>query len=101
MSSPEDLNLADDASDLEVARYERAVLATRRVLDEAIRNLSVLVELEQEQNRRKDLEQRIAQLEGERSALVRANVAFHSHTATMVPPSPDQIAEFIELANEA
>ena len=92
---------ADDASDTEVGRYEKAFLATRRSLDESIRNLSVLQEFEEDTDRKDQLGETIIKLEGSRSDLVRANVAFHSHTATMVPPSPQQVAELIDLADQA
>lgn len=96
-----EIDAVEDASDSEVVRYEKAFLATRRTLDEAIRNLSLLLEFEEDPDRRDQLGEKITELQGERSDLTRANIAFHAHTATMVPPSAQQVAELTALADQA
>lgn len=101
MCPQEDIEEADTASDSEIVRYEKAFLATRRTLSEAIRNLSVLLEFEEESSRRNQLGASIAELIGELDDLSRASIAFHTHIAIMVPPSAKQVAELISLANRA
>lgn len=96
-----DIDTAPDASDTEITRYEKAFLATRRVLDEAIRNLSVQQILETDSDRRNALGEKLVELNGERNDLVRANVAFHAHLATMVPPTAEQVSALTALANSA
>jgi hypothetical protein len=89
------------ASESEVSRYEKAFLATRRVLDEAIRSLSILQELATDPDRQDALGEKLVELEGERNDLARANIAFHAEKATMVPPSPALVSDLTALANEA
>src|SRR4051794_23393147 len=98
---PPDIDAAEDASDSEVVRYEKAFLATRRTLNEAIRELSVLLEFEEDPDRRDQLGEKITELNGDLSDLARANVAFHAHNATMVPPTAQQVAELTALADAA
>ncbi|MBL8265665.1 hypothetical protein [Steroidobacter sp.] len=100
MSPPNDQEPAI-ASDSEVSRYEDAFLATRRVLDEAIRNLSILKALATDFDSRNELGLEITMLKRKRTKLAAANVAFHSQTATMVPPSAAQVKELSDLADEA
>lgn len=97
----EEIDTAPNASDSEITRYEKSFLATRRVLDEAIRNLSILKKLEKNLDRRESIGADLADTQLKRNALARANVAFHAHLATMVPPSPAQVAELHALATEA
>ncbi len=97
----DDLDSAPDASDSEVTRYEKAFLAARRTLDEAIRNLSILKKLADDPDERESIGNDLADLQLKRNALARANVAFHSHLATMVPPSATLVAELQQIANQA
>jgi hypothetical protein len=99
--SPPDVQNSPDASDSEVSRYEAAFLATRRVLDEAIRNLSILKALEMDFDARNELGLDLTKLKRKRTRLAAANVAFHAQTAAMVPPSAAQVKELADLADEA
>ncbi len=90
-----------DATDSEVSRYEKAFLATRRVLDEAIRNLAILKALESDPDVRDELGEQLVELKGERNDLARANIAFHAQKATMVPPSAALVSELMGLADQA
>ena len=101
MCPPTEIDTTPDASESEISRYEKAFLATRRVLDEAIRNLAILRALETDPDARDALGEEVADLKGQRNDLARANIAFHAHKATMVPPSPALVSEITALANEA
>jgi len=90
-----------DASDTEVSLYEAAFLATRRVIDESIRNLTILKALATDFDTRNQLGLELTKLKRKRTRLAAANVAFHSQSATMVPPSPSQVSELLDLADEA
>lgn len=95
------MDAAEDASDAEVLRYEKAFRETRRVLDESIRNLAILEEFETDAGRKQQLDLQQSTLEQDRSNLVRANIAFHTNRATMTPPSPDLVAEITALSAQA
>src|SRR5262245_60218664 len=97
----DDIDTADEASDSETARYEKAFRETRRVLDESIETLTVLGELEESPDLRDQIALNRMQLETERSNLVRANIAFHAGRTTMVPPSPALVAEIVAISREA
>lgn len=99
--SPPNIQASPDASDSEVSRYEVAFLATRRVLDEAIRNLSILKALATDFDTRNELGLELTRLKRKRTRLAAANVAFHAQTAAMVPPSAAQVKELSDLADEA
>jgi hypothetical protein len=101
MSPSRDIKASPDALVAEVARYEAAFLATRRVLDEAIRNLAVLKALATDFDERDEIGLELAELKSERTDLARANVAFHAHKATMVPPSAEQVGALRALADQA
>jgi hypothetical protein len=101
MSPPDDVQDSPDASASEESRYDAAFLATRRVLDEAIRNLSILKALETDFDARNELGLELTKLKHKRTRLAAANVAFHAQTATMVPPSAAQVKELSDLADEA
>jgi len=92
---------AEDASDAEVERYEKAYRETRRVLDESIETLMILKEFEDDPDRRDQIASKQFDLETERSDLVRANIAFHTGNATMLPPSPSLVSEIMALSKEA
>jgi hypothetical protein len=96
-----EIDVAQDASDAEVTRYERAYRETRRVLDESIEALMVLEEFEEDPPRRDQLALKRLELETSRSDLVRANIAFHAGRVTMTPPSPGLVAEIVELSKKA
>ena len=92
---------AEDASDAEVLRYEKAFRETRRVIDESIRNLAILEEYEENADSKQQLDLQRSTLERDRSNLVRVNIAFHTNQATMAPPSPDLVAAITELSAQA
>lgn len=89
-----------EASEAEVARYEKAYRETRRVLDESIETLAILEELEPDRGMRQQLRSDRRKLEDDRSALVAANIAFHANGAAMNPPSPELVAEIVALSKE-
>src|SRR5882757_9731833 len=95
------LDTVDNATDAEILRYQKAFRETRRVIDECITNLGVLEALETDADRKQQLALNRSKLENERSNLIRANIAFHAHQATMVPPSPAQVAEISDLSAQA
>jgi len=97
----DDIDIAEEASDTETARYERAFRETRRVLDESIETLAILGELEESLDLRDQLALSRLELEAERSALVRANIAFHAGRATMRPPSPALVAQIVAISKDA
>lgn len=103
MNTRADVVLADaeDASDSEVERYERAFRETRRVLDESIKALMILLEFEEDSARRDDIARKLLDLQGSRSDLVAANIAFHTGRATMTPPSRELVAEIVEISKKA
>ena len=96
-----DLDNAEDASDAEEMRYERAYRETRRTLDESIETLAVLEEREANTDQRNELTRQRMQLETKRGDLVRANIAFHTGKAVMVPPSPQLVSEIVALSKQA
>ena len=96
-----DIAAAADATEAEVVRYEKAYRETRRVLDESIETLMVLEEFEESLAARDQIALKRLQLETDRTALVRENIAFHVGRSTMVPPSPAQVAEILAIAKEA
>lgn len=95
------IDAAENASDAEVARYEKAFRETRRTLDESIESLMILEEFESDPLRREDIASKRRELQTSRSDLVRANIAFHTGRATMDPPSPQLVSEIAALAKEA
>lgn len=99
--SPPNVQAFPDASDSEISHYEAAFLATRRVLDETIRHLTILKALATDFDTRNELGLELTTLKRKRTRLAAANVAFHAHTATMVPPSAAQVKELADLADEA
>lgn len=92
---------AEDASDSEVVRYEKAFRETRRTLDESIETLAILEEFEDSIDMREQIALKRLELETERSDLVRANIAFHVGRATMRPPSPALVAQIVAISKEA
>ena len=100
MSTP-NVESAPDASDTEVSRYEAAFLATRRVIDESIRSVTILKALTTNFNTRNQLGLELTALKRKRTRLAAANIAFHSQSATMAPPSATQVRELLDLADEA
>jgi len=92
---------AEDASESEVTRYEKAFRETRRVLDESIKRLAILKEFEIDSARRDQIALKKLELETSRSDLVRANIAFHTGKVTMNPPSPELVSEIIELSTKS
>lgn len=95
------MDAADDASDAELVRYERAYRETRRVLDESIETLMVLEEFESTPERRDQIALKRIELQDARADLVRANIAFHTGKATMAPPPPALVAEIVALSKKA
>ena len=95
------IDTAPEASESEMARYERAFRETRRVLDESIESLMILEEFEDDSTMRDQLALKRLELETDRTDLVRSNIAFHTGTATMHPPSPALVAEIVELSKKA
>lgn len=95
------IDVAEDASDAEIVRYEKAYRETRRVLDESIEALMILEEFEEDSLRRDQLALKRLELETSRSNLVRANIAFHAGKVTMMPPSPTLVSEIIDLSKKA
>jgi hypothetical protein len=100
-TTADDLEIAEDASDPEVARYEKAFLATRRTLDECIRNLMIKEAIEEDPEVRSELVEKRSDLETQRTNLIRANIAFHAMQATMTPPSVDLVNDLQALATTA
>lgn len=96
-----ELNAAEEASDTETGRYEKAYRETRRVLDESIETLMVLEELESSPELRDQIALKRLELETSRSNMVRANIAFHVGRATMTPPSPALVAEIVKIAKKS
>lgn len=92
---------AESASEAEVTRYEKAYRETRRTIDESIESLAILEELEDSSVVRDQLKLKREELESQRADLVRANIAFHSGRATMLPPSPALVAEIVALCKKA
>jgi hypothetical protein len=92
---------AEDASDTEVVRYEKAFLATRRTLDECIRNLMIMEAGETDPDRLDELAEKRMEIETDRNDLVAANVAFHASQTTMVPPSPVLVTQITALSQAA
>ena len=90
-----------EASESEVARYEKAYRETRRVLNESIETLMILEEFEDSNTRRDQIVLKRMQLETARSDLVRANIAFHAGNAAMTPPSADLVREIVDLSRQA
>jgi hypothetical protein len=97
----DEIDTAEDATDSEVARYEKAYRETRRVLDESIETLMILKEFETDTDRRDEIAAEELDLKTERSNLVRANIAFHTGKATMVPPPAALVAEIVKLSKQA
>jgi hypothetical protein len=95
------IDAAEEASNAEVSRYEKAYRETRRTLDESIEALMVLEEFEDDSLRRDQLALKRLELETSRSDLVRANIAFHAGRVTMIPPSPELVSEIVELSKKA
>ena len=91
----------EESTSREETRYDKAFRETRRVLDECIRVLMVKERLEGNSTRRMQIRQKRRNLDRQRSALVRANIAFHAGTATMTPPAPELVAEISALSREA
>src|SRR5690349_21181225 len=91
---------ADDASDAEEKRYERAFVETRRILDESIRRLAILSELELDPDRHDELDRQQLKLDTDRTNLIRANIAYHAGRAVMVPPPAPLVSEIIALSKQ-
>ena len=100
-SASDTIGTAEEASESEAVRYEKTFRETRRILDESIETLMILEEFETDSDRRDQIELERKQLETERSDLVRANIAFHTGKATMVPPSPKLVSEIVALSKKA
>ena len=100
-ASDNGIESAENASDAEIERYEDAFRETRRVLDECIRNLMLMSELEDDSARRNDISQKLETLNGQRSDLVAANIAFHASRVTMTPPSPALVTQISALSSTA
>lgn len=92
---------AENASEAELTRYERAYRETRRTIDESIEALAIMEELEGSSVVRDQFVLKREELESQRADLVRANIAFHSGRATMQPPSPALVAEILALSKKA
>jgi hypothetical protein len=97
----EELDVTELASDSEISRYEKAFRETRRVLDESIETLMILLEFEEASARRDDIAAKLLRLRGKRSDLVNANIAFHTGRAIMTPPSRELVAQIAALSKEA
>ena len=97
----DEIDTAEDATDSEVARYEKAFRETRRVIDECIRALMIMKRDETDTDRRDQIAAKIFDLETERSDLIDANIAFHTRNATMVPPPAALGAEIVKLSKQA
>lgn len=95
------IDAAEDASDSEVVRYEKAFRETRRAVDEAIKRLAIAEEFETNSVRRDQIAQKRLDLEHQRTELTRANIAFHAQKATMVPPSASLVAEIASISKQA
>jgi hypothetical protein len=93
--------MSEEATAPEESRYDKAFRETRRVLDECIEILMVKEKLESKSTRRNQLRQKRRELDGRRANLVRASIAFHAGTATMVPPSAELVAKIADLSREA
>src|SRR4051794_33287264 len=92
---------AEDASDNEVTRYEKAFLATRRTLDECIRNLMIQEAQETDPDRQDELAEVRLKAQQRRKALSAANIAFHAGRTTMVPPSRSLVSDLVALSDKA
>lgn len=101
MNGQSAVDSAEEASDPEVARYEKAFRETRRVLDESIATLAILAALEDSSDVREQLDLDRDTLDTDRSNLVRSNIAFYAGLTTMMPPSPALVAEIVELSKQA
>jgi len=101
MLTQEELDAMQDASDTEVGRYEKAFLATRRTLDECIRNLAILEATEFDSDARDEVANQRLELEARRISLVRANIAFHANQNSMTPPSAQLVKDLTDLAKSA
>lgn len=97
----DELDTAEEASESELGRYEKAFRETRRVLDESIETLMILEEFETSLERRDQIALKRLELETSRSDLVRANIAFHASKATMNPPSPALVSEIVALSKKS
>lgn len=91
---------ADDATTEEEGRYEKAYRETRRALDESIQRLAVARELELDPDVRSDIGETMLELKRDRADLVRANLAFHTGRAVMLPPSTELVNEIVAVAKE-
>ena len=100
-TAADSLDAADNATDTEATRYEKAFRETRRVLDESIESLMIFEEFEDNRDKRDQIRLDRRTLETERSNLVRANIAFHTGKATMNPPSPKLVSEILALSKKA
>jgi hypothetical protein len=89
------------ADDEEVLRYEQAFRETRRVLDEGIRQLAILLKEESNSARRDQIALKRLRLQRDRTRLANANIAFHTGNALMNPPSAALVEEIVGLATEA
>jgi hypothetical protein len=98
---PDGIDDAENASDAEIARYEEAFRETRRVLDECIKKLMIMQEFEEDSARRDDIALKLETLNGQRSDLVAANIAFHTGRVTMTPPSRALVNEITDLSTAA
>ena len=100
-TASDEMDTAEEVSESEVIRYEKAYRETRRVLDESIETLMILEEFESSLDRRDQIALKRLELETTRSDLVRANIAFHTGKAAMNPPSPKLVSEIVELSKKA
>ena len=96
-----EMDPAEEATESEVGRYEKAYRETRRILDESIETLMILEEFESSPDRRDQIALKRLELETSRSNLVRANIAFHASNATMSPPSPALVSEIVKLSKQS
>ncbi|HVO89819.1 MAG TPA: hypothetical protein VMV45_14855 [Casimicrobiaceae bacterium] len=96
----DELTQADEADTDEESRYEEAFRATRRALDEAIELLMLLEHREPDPDARSDIGEDLLELERDREDLVRANLAFHSGRAVMVPPSQELLDDILANSKE-
>lgn len=92
---PDDINAADEATESEEKRYEKAYRETRRAIDESIELLALLQNFEMDVEKQGAIGERLLKLEGRRMDLMLANLEFHKGNAVMNPPSPELIDEIL------
>jgi hypothetical protein len=92
---PDDIDIADDATESEVKSYEMAYRETRLAIDESIELLALLQNFEMDADKQSAIGEKLLKLEGRRKDLLLANLAFHTGNAVMSPPSSGLMDEIV------